>query len=471
MAFTFVACTSGAKADVLFYNLPGSNLALALEGATTINPGGTVTYQHPKFGTIHFSLDSVEIKRVPTIRSQFAKQIGRAGADADKRMEAAQWALRHGLLPQFWEAVDKALEANPQHERALKVKKLKELMNADLGDSTKQKEEMRALIGRGGMKFQESKHFVLMHDTPDKLTKGKTRAQERIELLETVYEAFLLRFYAYGVELQIPREKLKVVLFNNHEHYAMFAEKLSPGLSSASGFWSPTTNTSIFYDHGTNKEFKMLAELSAELQKDKKDAQKRGGPGAADIVRLADSISMLVEIEREDSDIEVVSHEATHQMAGNTGLLPMHVMAPSWLHEGLATYFETPDGATWGGIGAVNESRLDLYRTLQSDREHSNIDFIVTDQIFDLAGSHMAKVHGYGQAWALTHFLIERHFDKYMAFCRRIGEMPPDVKLSPDVVKQIFEEEIGIESRVLDVEWRAYMDDLKTDIELVVESL
>ena len=126
---------------------------------------------------------------------------------------------------------------------------------------------------------------------------------------------------------------------------------------------------------------------------------------------------------------------------------------------------------TWGGIGAVNESRLDLYRTLQSDREHSNIDFIVTDQIFDLAGSHMAKVHGYGQAWALTHFLIERHFDKYMAFCRRIGEMPPDVKLSPDVVKQIFEEEIGIESRVLDVELRAYMDDLKTDIELVVESL
>ena len=41
---------------------------------------------------------------------------------------------------------------------------------------------------------------------------------------------------------------------------------------------------------------------------------------------------MLVEIERENSDIEVVSHETTHQMAGNTGLLPRNVLIPSWTH-------------------------------------------------------------------------------------------------------------------------------------------
>ena len=102
-------------------------------------------------------------------------------------------------------------------------------------------------------------------------------------------------------------------------------------------------------------------------------------------------------------------------MAGNTGLLPRHVRIPSWVHEGLATYFETPNGAMWSGIGAVNESRLSLYRALERDREHSNIGFIVGDQIFDYAGSLGAKLHGYGQAWALTHFLMEKHFDKFIA--------------------------------------------------------
>ena len=163
--------------------------------------------------------------------------LGRAGKDAEKRMAAAQWALRSGLVPQFYTAIDKVLEANPSHPRAKLVKQLKEKIDAPLGDSSKQVAEMRALVGRDDMKIKESKHFVLMHDTPDTPTRGKlTRADERIQLLETVYECFLLRFYAYGVELEIPKERLKVVLFNDYKHFRLFADRLSPALASAVGF-------------------------------------------------------------------------------------------------------------------------------------------------------------------------------------------------------------------------------------------
>src|SRR5262245_35508174 len=65
-----------ARADVLFYSLPGdSGLAVTLEGTTGVNPGGTVTYTHPKFGKIHFDRASVDIRRVPTLQSQFSKQL------------------------------------------------------------------------------------------------------------------------------------------------------------------------------------------------------------------------------------------------------------------------------------------------------------------------------------------------------------------------------------------------------------
>jgi hypothetical protein len=468
----FLALAQGqAFADVIFYRLPTrSGSVVILQGATTVNPGGTVTFSHHKFGKIHFDLESTEIRKAPTLQSQFNRVLGRAGNDANKRMEAAQWALRHGLLPQFYDAVDKTLEADPQHLRATLVKRLREKMDVDLGDSLHEEQEMRDLIGRSDMEFKRSKHFLLMHDTPNTRTRGKlTRSDERLQLLETVYEAFLLRFYAYGVELEIPKQRLKVVLFNHHKDYVLFAERLSPGLSSASGFWSGGNNTAIFYDHGTNAEFKMLAELNKLLQASKADAVRERTPGAAKTVRLADTIQMLVEIEREDADIEVVSHETTHQMAGNTGLLPRHVMIPTWVHEGLATYFETPEGANWGGIGAVNSSRLEWYRMLEPDREHSSIDFIVGDQIFDYAASHETKVAGYGQAWALTHFLMDSHFDKFMNFYRRLGEMPPDIHMSSEIVNKLFDEEMKTDRRILDQQWRAYMRTLKTDIEEILD--
>ena len=466
-----LAPLASARADVCFYTLPGGKYRVILQGSAGINPGGTATFTHPKFGKIHFAVEDVEIRKVPTLPQQFTRVLGRAGNDAEKCMEAAQWALRHGLLPQFYTAIDKTLAANPNHPRAALVKKLKAEMDADLGDASKQVEEMRKLVGRRDMKIKQSKHFVLMHDTPDKPVRGKnTRADERIQLLETVYECFLLRFYAYGLELEIPKERLKVVLFNDYNDYRQFSLRLSPSLASASGFWSPGNNTAVFFDHGTNEEFKLLAQLNKELQQRKADAQRDRGRGAADIVRLADTLSLLTEIAREDSDIEVVSHETTHQMAGNTGLLPRHVRVPSWVHEGLATYFETPNGASWGGIGAVNDSRLKLYRVLAPDKEHSNIDFIVGDQIFDYAGNTYTTLHGYSQAWALTHFLMEKHFDKFIAFYRRLGEMPPDLILGQIALTELFDEAFtGIDRRSLDAEWHAYMEGLKTDIEIILD--
>ncbi|MEX2025797.1 MAG: DUF1570 domain-containing protein, partial [Pirellulaceae bacterium] len=248
-----------------------------------------------------------------------------------------------------------------------------------------------------------------------------------------------------------------------------FTDRLGPEMSSAAGFWNTRTNISVFFDHSTKEELKSLTSMAKQLEKERDQAVKNRSPGAADIRRLSDTLTLLVEVAKENYDIEVVSHEATHQMAGNTGLLPRHVLVPSWVHEGLATYFEAPDEATWSGVGAVNRERLDWYRALEIDRAHSNIDFIVGDQIFRFAATNGATLHGYGQAWALTHFLMEKRFDEFMTFYRRLGEMPPDVVLSPQVLTQLFDEVFGKDRTALDREWRAYMRSLKTDVDIVLQ--
>ena len=466
-----LSAASLAHADVIFYRLPTQKgSVVTLEGTATVNPGGTVTYSHPRFGRIHFDIASTEIRKAPSIPSQFSRVLGRAGKDATKLMDAAHWALRHGLLPQFYSTIDRVLEADPNHARAKLVKQLKTQIDASIEYSPRQEAELRKFVGIPEMTARVSKHFLLLHDTPDTPTRGKlSRSEERLQLLETVYECFLLRFYSNGVALEIPKERLQVVLFNEQSQFKVFAERMSPGLSSASGFWDSQTNISVFYDHGTNEHLKALKQVSDQLQSQKGEAIRLRSGNAANVVRLADTIAMLIDIEREDADIEVVSHETTHQMAGNTGLLPRHVRIPSWVHEGLATYFETPNGAMWGGIGAVNESRLRLYRGLENDRQHSNIGFIVGDQIFDYAGSLGARLHGYGQAWALTHFLMEKHFEKFFLFYRRLGELPPDTVLSQEIINQLFDECLQIDRAILDQQWRGYMASLKTDIELILD--
>ena len=478
----FSACTlfcvltawlsSAARADVIEYTLPGTDLAMLIQGKAQRNPGGTITVTHPKYGNFYFSSENVRIYEVAPTTQLFSRKLGAAQAkkDADAAMEAAQWALRHGLLPQVYAAIDAALAIDPQHADARNMAELREKIRQPLPDNPEQEERLRKSVRLYDMKVAKSNHYLLLHDTPDEPSgrEKKSRSQLRLELLEQVYESFLLRFYSQGVELEVPQERLMVVLFNEYDDFYDYSTNLSPSLASAAGFWDPDTNVAYFYDQGSDELFKVLNRITKEMIEAKEEALRRRLPGAGQLRRITDALVLLVDVARENEDITVVSHECTHQMAGNTGLLPRGVSIPSWVHEGLATYFESPSEAAWSGIGAVNETRIEWYRALEPHKSISNIDFIVGDQIFDYAASHGAKLHGYGQAWALTHFLMERRFDQFMDYYRRLGELPPDIIFSAETLNEVFTESFGEDRDTLNLEWRRYMRTLKTDMEEIL---
>jgi hypothetical protein len=463
--------TRPAQADLLVYK--NDRLQMTVQGKVYVNPGQTVTLVHPKFGQLHFSLDSVEIHTAPTTVQQYGKLFAKAqqASDTTAMFKACVWALKHGLLEQYFDGVKKILAMDPQHHEALRVIELKRKIDENIYDSSQQAKELRALVRNNGMKIAQSKHFILLHDTPDKPAEGskKGRGEERLELLERVYESFLLLFYSRGMELEIPKERMKVVLFNEYDDYYQFAVAQSPSLSSAAGFYDPVINTSVFYDHGTDEEFKLLQKIAKIYEKRADDAIRQKQKGQAEFIRFARTLKVLIQIAQENKDITLVSHEATHQMAGNTGLFPRHVLVPAWVHEGLATYFEAPGDATWAGIGAVNQDRLNWYKALEADREHSNIDFIVSDQVFDLAGNTTSRIFAYGQAWAMTHFMLENEFDKMMEYYRALGELPPNLTFSPETLQEVFTRVFGEDRKGLDQRWRAYMRGLKTDLDLILE--
>ena len=65
----------------------------------------------------------------------------------------------------------------------------------------------------------------------------------------------------------------------------------------------------------------------------------------------------------------------------------------------------------------------------------------------------------------MTHYLMENHFDKFMAFYRKLGELPPDVPISAEVLTSVFKSVFGENTKSLDADWHLVMSRLQTEKE------
>jgi hypothetical protein len=463
---------STARADIILYQIPNTNLAVVIQGKVTVHPGLTATVRHARFGNLHFHTSSIRYWKVESTDKLATRKLNGAvhSENAEQCIEAARWALHNGELETFYDALSAAWKFNPQHPTVLRLGAMKRRLDTPIALSTELEKEVRGYIANDEkMQLVRSKHFLLLHDTSAEIGEFSkvSRAQERLHLLETVYESFLMKFCLEGYDLSVPTERLKVVLFSDRKDYLASGET---DIEDAAGFYTKIHNTAVFYDQGTNTLYTALDILGKLLERDKALAIRNRTPNAKHVVRLANTIRLLTRVSRENADIEVVSHEATHHMAAVTGLLPNDSPVAVWAHEGLATYFESPSEAAWSGIGTVNDDRLDLYRVLARDPVHSGVPFVCSDRIFSHAATMEGVAHGYGQAWALTHFLMDQHFKELIEYYRIVAEIKSEKQLTPEKYEELFKQAFGSDLGRLEADWRDYMEELRTDLEIVLGS-
>ena len=466
----FAVTTNGsreAQADFVLYRLPGTKLVVVLEGRTKVLANRILEYTHPAFGSIALSLDDASIVKAPTRQEEFKRLLSKANKSKEIQdyLEAAGQAIKRGLLKEFYDCCSLAYKIDPTNATVKRLIEARKRIKQPLGDSSEVEKNLREATNLPKLKVEVSAHYVLLHDTSDAKVNRKTRSQTRLELLELVYESYFMKFALDGVVLDPPKEHMMVLLFAEEDTFHRYATMLSPELKMAAGFWSPKDNISVFYDQGTTKSMKLLTSLAQDLQKSK--LKLRGTVVSQEIAHLANTFELLSKVAREESDIEVVSHEATHQLAGNSGLLSRGKIGARWAHEGLASYFETPAGAGWGGIGAVNDSRLSDYRIVSRDPKRNSLELVISDQLFYQARDQEEVVEAYGQAWGLTYFLMETRFNKLVAYYERCSqfenELPPDKRVS------VFIEVFG-DLRSLEREYHLFMATLKTDVDRIRES-
>jgi hypothetical protein len=219
-------------------------------------------------------------------------------------------------------------------------------------------------------------------------------------LFERLFTSFHNYWKQRGVKLTEPEFPLVALVFAGEKEFAAFATKdAGADVATAKGYFSIGTNRMVMYD------------LTAGAQGD---------------------ISGI--LEAAPFNIATVIHEATHQIAFNSGMHTRYADNPLWLVEGMAMYFETPDLSSksgWKTVGAVNDLRLGQFQEFATQRRKpdSLVTLISSDARF-ADGEQMADA--YAEAWALTHFLIRAKKEAYVKYLAALSAKPRLVWNTPE---------------------------------------
>lgn len=230
---------------------------------------------------------------------------------------------------------------------------------------------------------------------------GTRYAQWCGSLFERLYDTFHTHWRGKPLALDEPEVPLIAVILANEKQFAEFAARdVGPqAAAGAKGYYSILSNRIILYD------------LTA-------------GEGSAPAKTLED---VQRKIAQNPFNLATVVHEATHQIAFNTGLHTRQADNPLWLTEGMAMYFETPDlnnRTGWKTVGKVSDGRLSQFRDYAQKRRKSNSleTLVATD---DRLTNVDLALDAYAEAWTLTHFLIKTRRKAYAEYLAKIAAKKP----------------------------------------------
>jgi hypothetical protein len=286
-----------------------------------------------------------------------------------------------------------------------------------------------------GFEIHATRHYVICHNT------SRAYAAWCGALFERLYMAFANYWSRKGVKLRDPEFPLVAVVFDSRAAYVRHATaELGNGAESIVGFYSLRSNRVTMYD------LTGLESLRA--------AGDRRGTAA--------QINAVLARPEAEQVVATIIHEATHQIAFNSGLQTRFADIPLWVSEGIAVYFETPDlGSSkgWRTIGAVNTSRLERFRQYLAERPATSLKSLVADDA-RLRDTRTA-LDAYAEAWALNYYLLQKRPREYVAYLQNLAQKPPLVWDDPETRLREFQAAFGEDLGQLDTDFLRYMQKLR----------
>lgn len=239
--------------------------------------------------------------------------------------------------------------------------------------------EIRAQLERelaGKLAVTGTGHYLVAHP------QGKEQWAQRFEDL---YRSCVHYFNIRGVRLHEPDFPMVAIVWGKRDDFARYAaNEGSPVRSDILGFYSPASNRVTLYDQG----------------------------------RAAGNNFWM-------SNDATIIHEATHQVAFNTGVHNRFSPTPKWLAEGLGTMFEAPGVWNWRDYPnqreRINRGRFAQFKAWQSKGRSQGefVNLIGSDRLFS-----SNPPAAYAEAWAWAFFLTEMYPQKFAQYVGRVASRP-----------------------------------------------
>ena len=283
----------------------------------------------------------------------------------------------------------------------------------------------------GGFDVYQTVHYMIVYDT------SRAYAQWCGALFERLYAAFRNAWSRQGFEMGEPEFRLVAIIFSDKASYIKYSQReLGDAADSIVGYYNMESNRMVMYD---------LAGVAVNR------------PGRT--VGIS-HINQFLASPNAPGAVSTIVHEATHQIAFNSGLHQRLSDCPKWFSEGIAMYCETPDlgrGKGWAGIGVVNRTRLGQFMQYGQQRPANSLRTLIVDD-HRLVDAKQA-VDAYAESWALTYYLIHKHPKQYVAYLKVLSRKQPLVYDDKATRLAEFEKQFGPPEK-LEADFLNYMRSL-----------
>jgi hypothetical protein len=273
------------------------------------------------------------------------------------------------------------------------------------------KQQLYAEFGKTS-DISTTQHYIVVHPTGQK--------SEWADRFEELYRSFNHYFRVRGFRPVEPDFPLVAIVFRSEADYFAYAAREGTTLQQGTlGHYSPESNRIFLFDTRT---------------------------GGGDWTVNADTII----------------HEATHQMAFNTGIHTRFTSAPRWLVEGLATMFEVrgvyENRMSDTRDDRLNEGRLREFNDFAANRRPAGF---MTELVASDAAFRSDTSSAYAEGWALTFFLAETRPRLYAEYLQRTAAREMFTNYTPAERLADFQDVFHNDLKWFESQFLKFMEDFK----------
>jgi hypothetical protein len=283
-----------------------------------------------------------------------------------------------------------------------------------------------------GFKPHSTQHFLIHYNT------SPAYAHWVGGLFEGLYKAFFNYWTQRGAVLHESQFPLVAIVFDGQDSFARHARaEIGDTANSIIGYYNLKTNRMTMYD--------LTGVESAGLANDRNAAAR---------------INQILSQPGAERTVATIIHEATHQLAFNSGLQVRFADVPFWVSEGLAIYFETPNLEStkgWRNIGGINRVNLLNFRKYLPRRPAGSLEQLLCDdkRFRDPATSSDA----YAESWALNYYFLKNKAksEAYIKYLAALAQQKPLIDVEPDERIKQFKQFFGDDLLALEAEFLRFM--------------